>query len=417
MLQVKSSFSIIAVVFTAVIFLFSGSAMAVSDADIERLEKIIEQQAKELDALKQQVQEMKKEVSTKKATVGAPAAKAKPETKKPDIKIYGQVNKAVLYSDDGDTGRGYIVDNDNSSTRFGLKASAKKDRLSVGTRIEAEWQSNPSNLVNELNKSFTQDINRRWLDLWLSYDNMGKFYLGWGSTASDGTSEVDLSGTTVIAYSSIADMAGGQIFFDKATGTRSASDTIGGAASNYDGLGRTERISYVSPSFSGFTVGTSYVNHGGGDLAVKYDAKIGGLKLAAGAAYARYGSSSSTNDSQINGSFSILHDSGFNGTIATGQREFNDSTRDDGKFYYGKFGYIAKNWCSYGDTALSVDFGNYKDQKQNNDDLDTFGLQFVQNLTKLDTEFYAGYRFHKLDRTGKDFDDINSFMSGFRVKF
>ena len=42
-------------------------------------------------------------------------------TQNSEIKSYGHVNKAVLYSDDGDKGRGYIVDNDNSSTRFGLK--------------------------------------------------------------------------------------------------------------------------------------------------------------------------------------------------------------------------------------------------------------------------------------------------------
>jgi hypothetical protein len=35
------------------------------------------------------------------------------------VKLYGQVNKAVLYSNDGDKGNTYLVDNDNSSTRMG----------------------------------------------------------------------------------------------------------------------------------------------------------------------------------------------------------------------------------------------------------------------------------------------------------
>ena len=153
---------------------------------------------------------------------------------------------------------------------------------------------------------------------------------------------------------------------------------------------------------------------------MKYAAKIGGIKLAAGAAWANYGSSSDSNDNRINGSFSLLHDSGFNGTFAAGQRKFKDDAGDDGKFYYAKFGYIAKKWCPYGDTALSIDYGNFKDQDYNGDDLTTVGLQFVQNLKDLGTEFYVGYRYHNLDnldRTGKAFDNINSFMSGFRVKF
>jgi hypothetical protein len=62
------------------------------------------------------------------------------------------------------------------------------------------------------------DFQKRHVDLWVDTPAFGKFSLGYGSTASDGTSEMDLSGTGVIGYSSIADMAGGQLFYDKRTG-------------------------------------------------------------------------------------------------------------------------------------------------------------------------------------------------------
>ena len=131
---------------------------------------------------------------------------------------------------------------------------------------------------------------------------------------------MDLSGTGVVGYSAIADMAGGQLFYDKNTNT--LSDTpINAAFSNMDGLGREERIRYDSPSFSGFVGSASYVAEGGGDLAVRYTSKMDAFKLAAAVAYANPGSSSDIVDDQLAGSVSVLHDSGFNGTFAMGTRD------------------------------------------------------------------------------------------------
>ena len=45
-----------------------------------------------------------------------------------NIKLYGQVNKAVLFSDDGNNGNTYLVDNDNSSTRIGVLGMAQPQR-------------------------------------------------------------------------------------------------------------------------------------------------------------------------------------------------------------------------------------------------------------------------------------------------
>jgi hypothetical protein len=253
------------------------------------------------------------------------------------------------------------------------------------------------------------------LDLWVDAKAFGKFSLGYGSTASDGTSEMDLSGTGVIGYSSIADMAGGQLFFDKATGI--LSDTpINAAYSNMDGLGREERIRYDSPSFNGFVGSTSYIADGGGDFAVRYTAQMDAFKLAAAAAYANPGGSSDFIDDQLAGSVSVLHDSGFNGTFAMGTRDQKGAGVNDAGFFYAKFGYQGR-WCPMGVTSLSADFGRFSDFDVNGDDADTFGLQMVQDLQKWGSEAYLGYRFHKLDRNGADYDNINAVMTGMRVKF
>lgn len=406
-------------------FMVLSPAFGADQETLDRLEKIIRQQQsqieaqqKALDNLQQQVEALKGQTAkaTVKAATDSPAA-VKTSNPKASIKIYGQVNKAVLYSDDGHNEDLYLVDNDNSSTRIGLiGAITPNERYEIGTKIEVEYQTNPSNAVWQENKRNTPNdkFEKRHLDLWVDANTLGKFSLGWGSTASDGIAEVDLSGTAVVGYSSVGDMAGGQRFYDSDAGGLSAT-AIGNAFSNMDGLGRDERIRYDSPSFNGFVGSTSYVADGGGDFAVRYSARVDAFKLAAGAAYANPGSTSDMVDDQLSGSVSVLHDSGFNGTFAMGMRD-HKSGRDDGEFFYTKFGYRGR-WCPLGVTSLSADYGHYSDIAADGDDADTIGFQMVQDIQEWGTEAYLGYRIHKLDRNGADFDNINALMTGMRVKF
>ncbi len=416
--------SVVAFVFC---FLTAFSAYGADKYTLDRLEKIIKQQQAQIEAQQKalekllcKVEALKVQTSTAKVATATDSQMAAVKTGNPkaNVKLYGQVNKAVLYSDDGDEGNTYLVDNDNSSTRIGVTGSINaSDNYEIGTMIEVEFQSNDSNLVNQNEKRGFGDNNfrKRHLDLWVNANAFGKFSLGWASTASDGTAEVDLSGTGVVGYSSVGDMAGGQLFFD--TNTNSLSDTnIKGVFSNMDGLGRDERIRYDTPSFSGFVGSASYIADGGGDVAVRYSAQFDAFKLAAAVAYANPGSASSSIDDQLSGSVSVLHDSGFNGTFAMGSRDHKVDGRDDGEFFYTKLGYRA-SWCPMGVTSLAVDCGRYSDISTDGDDADTFGFQMVQDFKEWGSEAYLCYRFHKLDRDNEDYDDINAIMTGMRVKF
>ena len=60
--------------------------------------------------------------------------------KKVSVTLYGQVNRAALFWDDGAEKNAYVVDNNYKSSRFGLKGSAKTglgDCL-TGYRLEVE---------------------------------------------------------------------------------------------------------------------------------------------------------------------------------------------------------------------------------------------------------------------------------------
>jgi hypothetical protein len=411
------------------------------------LEQKIEEQQTEIDAQKKAIEKLKQQEEPDSQTPAPktsppekapapekafdPKPEAKPPAKAPEpekvvetgqdkIKVlfYGQVNRAVLYSNDGDKGDWYFVDNDNSSTRFGFLGAANpiKD-FNIGTRIEVEFQTNASNEVSQRDQNGASDNNfkRRHFDIFVMSERFGKLSLGYGSTASDNTAEVDLSGTDVVGYSSVGDMAGGQIFFDNDTNSLS-NTTIKDVYANFDGIGRDDRLRYDTPNFYGFMVSGSVVSGDAADVALRYSAKVGDFKLAAAAGYADPAGTSDTDDYMITGSASVLHSSGFNVTIAVAAQEHKVSGRDDGKFYYGKLGYQRK-FFSIGTTAMSVDYSRNDNLAQNDDKARSAGFQFVQNIDSWGTEYYLGYRYHNLDRKAVDFKDINVMMTGLRVKF
>lgn len=418
------------VFFMGCLSLTTGMNYASADeaATLKKLEKIIQQQqlqieaqAKAIKALQEKVGEIKTQpMETKQASVytEAPKGLIKSRIKNADVTLYGQVNRGVLYVDDGDDTNFYQVDNDNSSTRIGITGviSGAKD-LDAGTKIEVQFESNSSSEVDQNNKRNVGDnhFTKRHLDLYLNSKQFGKLSIGYGSTASDGTSETDLSGTDLVGYSSVADMAGGQFFYDKNADVLSTT-RIGNSFSNMDGLGRDDRIRYDTPSFSGFSAAASYIADGGGDFALRYAITSDRFKLAAAAAYANPGSTSSKTDDQFSASISVLHDNGISLTGSGGTREYKDSGDGDGVFFYTKLGYQA-DFFSIGKTAISFDYGMFDDVAQKDDEATTFGVQFVQYIESLATECYLGYRHHELDRNNEDYDDIDAVMSGVRIKF
>jgi hypothetical protein len=396
---------------------------------LKRLERKIKEQQAQMDQQQKAIEELKKQMeqgsepaapgSSPEAAAPAPEKIVESRGDKVKVILYGQVNRAVLYSHDGENDNWYFVDNDNSSTRIGLigRASGGED-LSIRTRLEFEYQTNASNEVSQKDKNGVggDSFNARHLDIILTSVRFGRLYLGKGDTASNNTSEMDISGTAVVGYSSIADMAGGQLFFDRDTDSLSDTD-IGDVFDNMDGLGRDDRLRYDTPNFYGFVVSGSVISGDAADVALRFSREnIGGFQVAAALAYSDPAGTDDIVDDQVNGSVSLLHRSGFNFTFAAGMQNYKNSEQDDATFLYGKLGY-KREFFSLGATAFSVDYGQNDDVDEKGDEALTFGAQFVQNVEKWGTEYYLGYCFHSLDRKGQDFKDINAVMSGLRVRF
>lgn len=338
-----------------------------------------------------------------------------------DFSLYGQMDRAILYSDNGDSKDLYSVDNANSNTRMGFLAGV--DTTSgwlVGGRIEYGIVSNASTDVNQLE---THDatgtlIKNRWAEISFKHDTFGKISLGKGSSASDGTSEVDLSGTDVAAYASIADTAGG-MYFNNEDGTpvTTANPQVGDVFNDFDGLSRTDRLRYDTPSFAGFSLAGSGSSGDAWDGALRYNRKFGETKVVAAFSAVSPGDLLGDGiDMQYSGSASVLLPMGLNATVSGGVRDLQDSNRDDPTTWYAKIGYKT-SFYSAATTAFSIDYGQTENLAQDDDKGKTWALTAVHDIADWGTEFYLTYRNHELDRNDTDYDDINVVMAGARLKF
>ena len=378
------------------------------------------------DVLQLQINRLQQEVDQLKAEAAESGAPADDRVLGPremqsgsdtvSLTISGQVNRGVLAIDDGDNRDLFFVDNDNSSTRIRLIGDAAFDEdISVGSVIEVQFESNSTADVSQNNQrnAGANNFTERKLEIFADSKTYGRLWLGQGDTASNGTSEVDLSGTTVIGYSGVQDFAGGIQFQDDGLLT---GISIGDAFDNLDGLSRDDRIRYDTPVFSGAKVSASVIADDRYDAALRYARELAGaheFEAALGYAYV------DDDFFQFNGSASVLLGSsipGANVTFASGYRNFDDGGRDDASFIYGKLGYLFAPF-SIGETALAVDYYYGENIDLNDDEATSVGLLAVQNVDRIGTELYAGLRSYELEASDVGVDDIYGVLVGARLKF
>lgn len=93
-----------------------------------------------------------------------------------------------------------------------------KPRLNVLETVRKVIECAGSDEARRSTADVSQDYQRnagpnnfteRRLEVFVNSDTYGRLLLGQGDTSSNNSSEVDLSGTVVVAYSNVADFAGG----------------------------------------------------------------------------------------------------------------------------------------------------------------------------------------------------------------
>ncbi|WP_299673864.1 porin [uncultured Roseobacter sp.] len=335
----------------------------------------------------------------------------------PEVDFYGHLNLGIINVDNGDGSNTGLTDNDNSNSRIGL---IYKQPLQGGAEFRLHFETalgfTGSSSINGADDGFEQNYRRteiRKFEAIYQSHTFGTFSFGQGSIATDSTAEADFSGTSVIAYSSLQDQAGSQVF-QLAGGGASGFD-IGDAFSAFDG-GRRFRIRYDTPSFAGFSLavsaGEEVLTRGNEDefydIGLKYDQDYGAYQVAA-----RAGLSIRDSDEELLlGSVAILHkDTGLNLSVATGRQQDGDAS-----YVYIKGG-IKRDWIAAGETRISLDYYAGEDFGVTGSDSSSVGLAVVQKVDAWNTELYASYRTFEFDDTGADLLDQDVTFVGARWRF
>jgi len=348
---------------------------------------------------------------------------------KAEFSFSGQISRAVSQVDNGIDTDTLHVDNNNSGTRLRLKGQTDLENgMTAGVYWETQYQDNDSSAVDIGDKDTSSAFKSRIREVWFSGD-WGKLYLGQGNGAANGTSEVDFSGTTIADYSG-NNLDDGISFVSKSSTTTVKN---GDAFDNFDGLSRNDRLRYDLPKWGpvGLALSTGQERT---EVALRYSSKFdagGKLGIAAGFVTQDGFTSGSPakvgivggvpavipavapvpNDfEQLGISASILFASGFNITVHVGEQDL-ESASVDPEGTWIKVGKIT------GQHNYSVSFHTVDDLDDVGDEAERTNLSYVYNMAKYGVELFGTFQTSSLDRTGVNFEDVEQFAIGSRIKF
>lgn len=350
------------------------------------------------------------------------------------LRLYGQIDKGVLRYDDGAETETYApIDNYNADTRAGLIYTRDFGAWRFQNINEVQYAPFSTATASILAPSPTSgdyaftNANIRKLDFSLAHAGRGRFWLGQGSMATDGITEFDLSGTDVIAYSSVGDSASGQLLRLSAGPLADPGITIGDAFSNYDG-DRRVRVRYDTPALRGLAFAAAFGRDLLGDTpedrernladaSLTYTRSREATKLQAGIGY-----SWQQDQATIwSGSVSALHSpTGLSLTLAAARHAGDDGI--DGRYAYGKLG-IKRDLVTWGATAVSID-------RYAGDDIfideesgitrstsNSWGVAAVQAIDRINTQIWITWRGYDYADDAASYDDGRAVFAGARFRF
>ncbi|NNE64154.1 MAG: porin [Gammaproteobacteria bacterium] len=316
------------------------------------------------------------------------------------VKLSGQVSRMVVLPDDAAGDEIQHVDIGWSGSRFRFTGSETADNgITYGFRFEIQARENSVGDVNGGTFGDPGDNqDNRYQDLYFS-GRFGQISLGKGDGASNGSTEVDMSGTALSSSSNHQDNWGS---FEIAPGVEW--DTV---FSMFDGISRQNRVRYDTPNFSGFSVAGSLGQGNATELALRYNGGWDGTKFGASVFSTTAGEPDADTDGDdiTGGSASLLLDGGLNFTVALSERDLEaGGTREATTF---KVGYKT------GMHAFTIDVGD--SENASGQEGETTGFTYSVTPHKGVEIFVTQRELDSTDVAGAQSVDITAI--GSRIKF
>ena len=321
------------------------------------------------------------------------ATTARKGNRKVSLEIYGQLNEAIMFWDDGVEDNETVVTNDNGRSRFGFRGKAKIDgEWEAGYRLEVGVRT-----VNS--KRFTQDdpdaaansgLDMRDSSWYLKSKTLGTVYMGLGTTSTNAITELNLTQTGLIAkYSDVEDSGLGLRLRSSANGGLSALSWFRLLGDGGDQPGEGERalnvVRYESPTIAGFVAGASWGEDDVWDVSLRYTGEGAGFKYSAGIGYgvvldagqtstvcatAAGTGSSDTRCENLGGSISVLHEptglfvSAGTGIktddLLNGTNRFIGTNADDEQTFWAIQSGVEKKFNAFGKTTIYGEYFDYQ---------------------------------------------------------
>ena len=390
--------------------------------------------------------------------------------RKVSLKLSGQVNRSLLWWDDGVEDNTYSVDNSNTSSRFRLTGKAGiLPGVSAGYKMEFDVETARSGSVDQIDDDrgarYTDagddgELQVRVAEWYIKIDTIGKLTVGQGSPATDDLVKINLGGTAVATKDGLIMDTGGGFFLRQAgaggglaglAGTR-----VGSFAPGLD-TARMDRVRYDSPTIVGFTLSAAWGEDDFWDVALRFAQEIGGIRIAGGIGYSEDHDEETTNPgvNAIGGDQDVSNYKGSISAWAPGllgvgpyvsasfvHREF-DGDRNDGvnggnlpDFDFWRVeGGIRHNFTGLGDTSLYGEYANAEGGLEDQaiagiaaatdltkSEVDMWGIGIVQRINPAAMELFVSYRSYEFDAVDVNngniaLEDLTLLHAGGRIKF
>ncbi len=339
-----------------------------------------------------------------------------------EAKLDGQVNRMILYADNGVNDDVLFTDNNESGTRLRLRGSTDLGNgMKAGIHWETDWQFNDSATMDIGDNDDDRREESRIRDLYFS-GPFGKLSLGRGNGAANGTTETNFSSTFIVGSAGDFHLGGLTFRTDDLSEFGSSVAGYGAVFNNLDGLSRNSRLRYDTPAL-GPVVLSADVGQEKFELAARLNQKLAdGGKVGAAIGYVDCdndneggscsGVSSTTPFDQLGLSGALLLGNGFNVAAFWGEKSFDESPgREDPSAWWINVGQ------KFGANEVAVSYGESDDAVANNDEGKRYALKFVHSMKDHGVEIYASIFKAELDRPGASIEDLNGAVIGSRVKF
>ncbi|MBT3070901.1 hypothetical protein KKP04_08480 [Rhodomicrobium sp. Az07] len=288
--------------------------------------------------------------------------------RKVSLELSGQVNRALVAWDDGVDSDAYVVDNEQSSTRFRMKGTGTiSSDLKAGFLIELGVNDSNSSNVDQANDDAPSEdatVKIRQANAFFESKTFGRITLGQGSAATDDLGIINLGG-------SLSDAS--QYYNNKFRVGKTTWGTIVNGGTFFD-TSRGDFVRYDTPALYGFIMSAAWGENDVWDIALRFQKQFADFRVAAGVGYYYTGEHKDNNDprtgvastvkfDKVFGSASIMHvPTGlFVNGAASSITKYNTDLGDvDSSAWYIQGG-ITKRFIDYGATTFYGEYGIYDD--------------------------------------------------------